>query len=375
MKGLGHVNIIVAGKTGVGKSTLINSVFREKLADTGIGAPVTTSIKRLEKQGFPLRAYDTVGLTLGAERVSECESEIGSIIRDAQRSGDADQYIHCIWYCISVDSNRLEPEEEALINRLASQNTDINVPVIIVLTLAHNRKRANEMKRYVDSRNLNVKRSVCVLAEVYEDYDYKVEAYGGEELVTFTESVLPESARRAFVNAQSASLKLKRSRARSVVMTTAATSFGEGFIPLPFADSMVLVPTQIGMIASITAVYGVHLNKAMMSAIITSLLGTTGATVAGRAIVGNLFKFLPGAGTLLGGTISGGTASLITTALGETYIAVMEAIVRGEMQDGDLQSSAALAKIKSLFRKNLKIFSKKKGKDGVIFLADTEAVK
>ena len=31
------VNILLAGKTGVGKSTLINNVFRERMAETGIG--------------------------------------------------------------------------------------------------------------------------------------------------------------------------------------------------------------------------------------------------------------------------------------------------------------------------------------------------
>ena len=37
IKNLKTLNIIVAGKTGVGKSTLINAVFREKLAETGMG--------------------------------------------------------------------------------------------------------------------------------------------------------------------------------------------------------------------------------------------------------------------------------------------------------------------------------------------------
>ena len=37
IRNLKKLNIIVAGKTGVGKSTLINGVFRETLAETGIG--------------------------------------------------------------------------------------------------------------------------------------------------------------------------------------------------------------------------------------------------------------------------------------------------------------------------------------------------
>ena len=61
---LGHVNIIIAGKTGVGKSTLINAAFRENLAETGMGMPVTQSSKIIEQEGMPIRIYDTVGLEL-----------------------------------------------------------------------------------------------------------------------------------------------------------------------------------------------------------------------------------------------------------------------------------------------------------------------
>ena len=32
-----RVNILIIGKTGAGKSTLINGVFRDKIAETGIG--------------------------------------------------------------------------------------------------------------------------------------------------------------------------------------------------------------------------------------------------------------------------------------------------------------------------------------------------
>ena len=41
----GRVNILVAGKTGVGKSTLINAVFRGELARTGAGKPVTSTTR------------------------------------------------------------------------------------------------------------------------------------------------------------------------------------------------------------------------------------------------------------------------------------------------------------------------------------------
>ena len=54
IKNLNTLNIIVAGKTGVGKSTLINAVFKEHLADTGMGKPVTTHMRKITKKGVPL---------------------------------------------------------------------------------------------------------------------------------------------------------------------------------------------------------------------------------------------------------------------------------------------------------------------------------
>lgn len=41
IRNLKTLNIIVVGKTGVGKSTLMNGVFRDNLAETGMGKPVS----------------------------------------------------------------------------------------------------------------------------------------------------------------------------------------------------------------------------------------------------------------------------------------------------------------------------------------------
>ena len=54
-KEMEKVNILVVGKTGVGKSTLINSVFREELAETGVGKPVTQHLKKITKEGKNLK--------------------------------------------------------------------------------------------------------------------------------------------------------------------------------------------------------------------------------------------------------------------------------------------------------------------------------
>ena len=66
---LARLNILVAGKSGVGKSTLINSVFGKEVAKTGDGEPVTSRICKNEKEGAYLEM-----LVVTSSRASAGES-------------------------------------------------------------------------------------------------------------------------------------------------------------------------------------------------------------------------------------------------------------------------------------------------------------
>lgn len=349
-KSMGHFNILISGKSGVGKSTLVNAVFGSKVADTGIGAPVTDHINEITVPGKPLRIYDTVGLELSAERQKEIKKEILDTIDNAKNT-DKDKLIHCIWYCINANSNRIEQEEIDFMNDLAKET---GVAVIIVLTQSYG-KNSKELKRYIDDQNLNVKHTFCVLAEDYEiDDDYIKKAFGCDKLVEFTAEIIPEEAQKAFIAAQTASLKAKHTKAMAIVGAAITAAFAEGFIPIPFSDAAALVPTQITMIASITAVYGVNIKKSVMTSIVTSLLGTASLTIAGKTIVSSLLKLIPGVGSAAGGMISGGTASALTGALGRTYMVIMEKMLKGEITEKELENKETYKQFTNLFKENLK---------------------
>lgn len=356
MKGMGHANLVIAGKTGVGKSTLINSAFREKIAEVGIGKPVTDELHMYEKENYPLRLYDTVGFELNPEKQEKTIESIKNIQKQKGLAGLKDEFIHGLWYCVLASSNRLELQEYEFINSISE-----SMPVVVVLTQSISKKKAEEFKNQIfkDYPGLKAKNIIVTLAEDYIDDDDEGHivtkpAFGVDQLCECTLSLLPESAQKAWINAQKASIQLKHEKANKIVLATAAASFGEGYIPVPFSDCAVLIPTQIAMIAAITAIYGVNVSEGMIKGFVTSLVGTAGATFAGKTIVSTIFKLIPVVGTAIGGTISGTTAALLTTALGKTYMKMMEMTLEGEIKESELNSEKAQKKIREIFDKEVR---------------------
>ena len=125
-----------------------------------------------------------------------------------------------------------------------------------------------------------------------------------------------------------------------IVGTAVTATVGEGAAPVPFSDAFLMIPTQTAMIAGITAVYGLEVNLGIILTVITSALGVGGATIAGKTIVSNLLKLIPGAGSIVGGAISATTAGALTAALGEIYIQVADAIAKGEISQEELTTKA-----------------------------------
>ena len=356
IKNLKNLNIIVVGKTGVGKSTLINSVFREHLAETGMGKPVTTHMRLITKNDFPLSIYDTRGFELGKDAQKEVKQEVIKTIQDGLAARDINKAIHCIWYCINTASNRVEQEEIDWIREFSEENKTTQVPIIVILTQAFSKSKADEMRKTILNENLDVVQVVPLLAEDYEiNEEYTAKSYGLDLLIRVMSESLPEELRDTLMNVQIASLDEKKRYAQAAVAAATTAAIAAGAAPIPFADCAVLIPTQVTMVASITAIFGMDISKSVLMGFISSTIGASGATVLGKTIVSNLLKLIPGAGTIGGGAISGATAGLLTTALGETYILIMVAIAKGEMTAKDLETGEGKAKIKELFNQQLSL--------------------
>lgn len=256
-------NVLILGKTGVGQSTLINRMFGERLADTGIGRPVTGQITKLTRKGFPLAIYDTPGFELlGKNDIESLFGEIRAQVRKGLESEDIGEAIHCLWYCVSAPSHRIERAELDFLRRFMDRSLGFQVPVIVLLTQSFSKHSAARMVEELEAEGLPFASIVPVLAEDYPiDDNYTVKAYGLDTLAEKMEAVIPEAIRNTFVAVQSVNLDLKRAKARSFVRKASMAAAATGAAPIPFADATVLVPEQIGMLAKITTIFGIPMER------------------------------------------------------------------------------------------------------------------
>lgn len=351
MKDLSPVNILVIGKSGVGKSTLVNTIFREKIAATGIGKPVTKHLQKITRKDVPITIYDSRGLELSPEVQGQVREEIFSLVEAKKGSNEE---IHLAYYCIQATSSRIEEEEIKLIEEIAQK-----IPVIIVLTQSIG-EQSKEFHEYIKNMNINAIAVHSVLAQPYViSENYTIEAFGLTELIQRTFTVLPEDVQKSFTNAQRIDIERKVKSAKSWARRYIATSFGVGFVPIPFSDASLLVPMQVALLAHITVIFGISIDRATMLSIIAAVGGTGSATVVGRSVVSNAFKFIPGIGTVVGGIISGTTASVVTQALASSYIQVLKHISENELTEKETTTDKIIELMQKEFKKYINRDKKK----------------
>jgi len=226
---MGRFTVIITGRTGVGKSYLINKLFNEKVAPSASGLPVTKEMKKYDSKIHPLSIYDTKGFEQcdNAETVNQITSEINMRMKKGkQRPGEL---IHAIWHCVHSGLERIEQSEIDFIKMLY-ENTGVQIYIILTQTLK--KKKAEELISVIKSQfhqKINPKwnERIHLLKLLAGDDDIEgniIKAFGLDDLIRLNFDTLPSTVRFLLATAQQHSKKIKHDEAMRIIESYVKTS-------------------------------------------------------------------------------------------------------------------------------------------------------
>lgn len=337
------LNLLVAGKTGVGKTTLMNNMFGVEVGKVDVGHPVTTEIQRNEVPNYPFVVYDVQGFEL--TNTQDIIAAIHDKITSNQAIRDEKHMIHAVFYCVEHVGARIEAKEESFIRQLASE---YKVPMFLVFTKAFMVNKADPANDPFISRTKSMGLPVVgyypVVCEKFANTT--VEPFGVPELMNdFFDRIGPLIGpyRKQL---QLMQIKIKHDKAVNWVWKYAAGNFAIGTFVPAIADIPALSAVETGMAVHLVAILydGVDMDMkdkiiAVLEMSVTPLL----ASFAGVIAFSELSKLATyvitvitgGAGTPLtiATQIAGGiVAAGITIAMGRTFITMVEQILEGKIQ-------------------------------------------
>ena len=311
------VNIIVAGKTGVGKSSLINYIFGKEVAKVGDGQPVTQEIQEYDLENDNITLFDTKGIE--AKDYEKTLDNIKKYLELRQDSPDENDDIHIAWLCISERGDRVEEADRELLKILS----EAGIPVIGVFTKRESKRESSFVNKVVEDNLLPEAKAIVRVRSITEEVEIEdnlveLKPKGAEELLEETYKYMSEGRKNAIKKAQTAVLKdrMEAMSKEADVLTNwyAAGAAAIGATPLPFADSLALAALQTKMVVDINTVYRVDAGTHTFTDIAAALITITGVAQVGKLAAG-LLKVIP----VIGWTANAGVAAGITKGIGFGY--------------------------------------------------------
>ncbi|MCQ2821705.1 MAG: 50S ribosome-binding GTPase, partial [archaeon] len=198
-----HFNIVVVGRTGVGKTCLINVTLElpeDQRGKEAIGVPVTHETKPYESENKPgVRLWDTQGGELKNHTIDKVKIVIKDLVDAGKNSGKLDDVIHCIWYLITYD--RFDDKEVEIIKELKNIYQDNNLPILVVYSMDYFGK-SKQMKEYINSTygDMNLELYPIVAKDKLNKHTQKIIApqSGLKELLSATVNKIKNSIQSNF---------------------------------------------------------------------------------------------------------------------------------------------------------------------------------
>lgn len=325
------INILLMGASGVGKSSLVNSFFGIDIAKTGDGVPQTQHLEKFVYEDKGLILWDTKGIEAAdyQNTLNDLKIALDNAKKEAVSSRSLDGLPHIAWLCIKEPSKRIEDREIELVKLVS----EYNIPVIVVFTdtrFENGDAFVEEAKNIFNNKGCHSainNRYARINSVSYSFMGQTVPVRGLDTLFELTEDAFPEgskNAKKAFEKAQAVDAEKKLSAILDSCSTkihlAAAAAGTAGASPIPGSDAPIIAAIQATLIYTINSEFELDEDIKQSAAIAAGILGVTALAQVGKAVVSNLLKLIPVAGTFVGGAISATTAIALTEAVGHAYV-------------------------------------------------------
>lgn len=326
--------IVIVGRRGAGKSSLINAIFRSKVAETGAvksrtGAGIWHTF---QSPKGALEILDTRGVGDHTRPEDAVSDDFMDDLKPAVKEKCPDVML---FLCkakevdahIDEDLNRIEE-----IRAFVKKQHDYDIPMIAVVTQVDELDPKREKPADSARKQRNIDEAKQLLAKTLRDHKIEashltaVSAYGEyseengtleyeefwkiNELVDFLCDELPRSALLQI--ARLSAIKKIQNKVADIIIASAVSMCGIiAANPLPVADIFPITATQVAMVVGIGYVGGEEMSKESALKFMAAMGLNVGVGYVLREAARAAIKFVPVAGDLISGAVAaGGTWSL-----------------------------------------------------------------
>lgn len=251
-------NILVAGYTGCGKTSLIRTVLGNEIVPAeGVGNSRPCRIEFDCYENEEIRLWDSRGLELG-EKEADFREQMREFVAERQDDSNVEEHIHLVWYLIQGNGARVTDCDLALLRKIFTPD---NVIAVLSKKDITRPAQAEAIRKVLLDAGIPKERIV-------EVSDAEAGGTGCRELVALSLQMLPEAYRDAFLAAQqidreakAAKLAEKNETARAIVNDAAQEAAQVAEVPVERSENSPLIPIGIAMAAHLASLYGLRERK------------------------------------------------------------------------------------------------------------------
>jgi uncharacterized protein (DUF697 family)/GTPase SAR1 family protein len=352
--------LYVMGRSGVGKSSLINALANQDVAEVGSVEPTTVESTpyhiSFSERYSSWDVIDSRGLFESVSPDGDVPADTVDLLREDLKEYRPDLILHVM----SPDQVRAGKEDFETINQLRSELGSLFPPVLYCLNKVDTHAAPNQWPPEDHPEVAGkIKRNLDFVADVIGEeskepfestqplygYEFDSKAHIGvvptfllqepywnvETLSWMLGSYLPESAQLQFFQAQRRE-DLMRRFSRRTTNRFSTIAAGIGGAPTPVADLPILLGLQFLLIGLVGGFSCREMTPESASEYVSAMGGTAVTGFVARSIARTLFEFVP----IAGAAISASVAFTTTWALGrsaEQYFFDNETISPGSFRD------------------------------------------